>query len=133
MNFTQQDLEQLSARGISVQKAEEQLKCFQTGFPVLDIIEPAALHKGVISPSVAERKEYIAAWQQYLAEGHKVLKFVPASGAASRMFKNLFEYLDNGVETPFIREFLDNISKFAFGKQLAGKDGQEAVRFLLKP
>ncbi|MBO4362669.1 MAG: DUF4301 family protein [Paludibacteraceae bacterium] len=132
MNFTQQDLEQLSARGISVQKAEEQLKCFQTGFPVLDIVEPAALHKGVISPSVAERKEYIAAWQQYLAEGHKVLKFVPASGAASRMFKNLFEYLDNGVETPFIREFLDNISKFAFGKQLAGKDGQDAVRFLLK-
>ena len=132
MNFTQQDLEQLSARGISVQKAEEQLKCFQTGFPVLDIVEPAALHKGVISPSVAERKEYIAAWQQYLAEGHKVLKFVPASGAASRMFKNLFEYLDNGVETPFIREFLDNISKFAFGKQLAGKEGQEAVRFLLK-
>ena len=132
MNFTQQDLEQLSARGISVQKAEEQLKCFQTGFPVLDIVEPAALHKGVISPSVAERKEYIAAWQQYLQEGHKVLKFVPASGAASRMFKNLFEYLDNGVETPFIREFLDNISKFAFGKQLAGKEGQEAVRFLLK-
>ncbi len=132
MNFTQQDLEQLSARGISVQKAEEQLKCFQTGFPVLDIVEPAALHKGVISPSVAERKEFIAAWQQYLAEGHKVLKFVPASGAASRMFKNLFEYLDNGVETPFIREFLDNIFKFAFGNQLAGKQGQDAVRFLLK-
>ena len=132
MNFTQQDIEQLNARGISVQKAEEQLKCFQTGFPVLDIVEPAALHKGVISPSVAERKEFIAAWQNYLAEGHKVLKFVPASGAASRMFKNLFEYLDNGVETPFIREFLDSISKFAFGKQLEGKDGQEAVRFLLK-
>lgn len=132
MNFTQQDLEQLNARGISVQKAEEQLKCFQTGFPVLDIVEPAALHKGVISPSVAERKEFIAAWQQYLAEGHKVLKFVPASGAASRMFKNLFEYLDNGEETPFIREFLDNIAKFAFGKELAGKNGQDAVRFLLK-
>jgi len=132
MNFTQQDLEQLSARGISVQKAEEQLKCFQTGFPELDIVEPAALHKGVISPSVAERKELIAAWQQYLAEGHKVLKFVPASGAASRMFKNLFEYLDNGEETPFIREFLSNIAKFAFGKELAGKEGQDAVRFLLK-
>ncbi len=132
MNFTQQDIEQLNARGISVQKAEEQLKYFQTGFPVLDIVEPAALHKGVISPSVAERKEFIAAWQEYLKEGHKVLKFVPASGAASRMFKNLFEYLDNGEETPFIKEFLGNISKFAFGDQLAGKQGQDAVRFLLK-
>ena len=132
MNFTQQDIEQLNARGISVQKAEEQLNYFQTGFPVLDIVEPAALHKGVISPSVAERKEFIAAWQEYLKEGHKVLKFVPASGAASRMFKNLFEYLDNGDETPFIQEFLGNISKFAFGDQLAGKQGQDAVRFLLK-
>ncbi len=132
MNFTQQDIEQLNARGISVQKAEEQLNYFKTGFPVLDIVEPAALHKGVISPSVAERKEFIAAWQEYLKEGHKVLKFVPASGAASRMFKNLFEYLDNGEETPFIKEFLGNISKFAFGDQLAGKEGQDAVRFLLK-
>lgn len=132
MNFTPQDLEQLSARGISVQKAEEQLKCFQTGFPVLDIVEPAALHRGVISPSVAERKEYIAAWQQYLAEGHKVLKFVPASGAASRMFKALFEYLENGEETDFIKKFLSEKDKFAFGPELAGKEGQEAVRYLLE-
>ena len=95
-------------------------------------VQTCALPICVISPSVAERKEFIAAWQQYLAEGHKVLKFVPASGAASRMFKNLFEYLDNGEETPFIREFLDNIAKFAFGKELAGKNGQDAVRFLLK-
>lgn len=130
--FTAQDLEQLSARGISVAQAEQQLAYFRTGFPALNIVAPAAIGKGVLSPSVQERKEYIDLWQQYLKEGHKVLKFVPASGAASRMFKNLFEYLDNGIETPFIREFLDNLSQFAFGKELAGKEGQEAVRFLLE-
>ena len=34
--FTAQDLEQLHARGISVEKAESQLECFRNGFPELD-------------------------------------------------------------------------------------------------
>lgn len=131
-NFTAQDLEQLAARGISVEKAEAQLECFRTGFPELDIIAPASTKKGILAPKRAEQEEYIAAWQTYLAEGHKILKFVPASGAASRMFKNLFQYLEDGIETPFIQEFLANKDKFAFGPQLAGKEGQEAVRYLLQ-
>lgn len=130
--FTPQDIQQLEQRGISVEKAQAQLDSFRNGFPQLDIVAPAAVKKGILAPKKREQDEYIAAWEQYLAEDHKILKFVPASGAASRMFKNLFEYLDNGIETPFIREFLDNIDRFAFGEQLAGKQGQEAVRFLLR-
>ena len=105
-NFSAQDLEQLQARGIPVEKAEEQLEHFRNGFPQLDIVAPAAVGKGILAPNKAEQEKYIAAWQQYLAEGHKILKFVPASGAASRMFKNLFQYLEDGVETPFIQDFL---------------------------
>ena len=130
-NFSAQDLEQLQARGISVEKAEAQLECFRNGFPELDIVAPASTKKGILAPKRAEQEEYIAAWQQYLKQGHKILKFVPASGAASRMFKNLFQYLEDGIETPFIQEFLANKDKFAFGPQLAGKEGQEAVRYLL--
>ena len=85
-SFSAQDLEQLQARGISVEKAEAQLECFRNGFPQLDIVAPASTKKGILAPKKAEQEEYIAAWQQYLAEGHKILKFVPASGAASRMF-----------------------------------------------
>lgn len=129
--FSAQDLEQLQARGISVEKAEAQLECFRNGFPELDIVAPASTKKGILAPKRAEQDEYIAAWQQYLEQGHKILKFVPASGAASRMFKNLFQYLEDGIETPFISEFLANKDKFAFGPELAGKDGQEAVRYLL--
>ena len=129
--FSAQDLEQLQARGISVEKAEAQLECFRNGFPELDIVAPASTKKGILAPKRAEQEAYIAAWQQYLEEGHKILKFVPASGAASRMFKNLFQYLEDGIETPFIQEFLANKDKFAFGPQLAGKEGQEAVRYLL--
>jgi hypothetical protein len=130
--WTQSDLEQLAQRGISVEKANQQMDSFKTGFPSLDIVSAASVKNGILAPKKAEQEEYIAAWENYLKGQHKVLKFVPASGAASRMFKNLFEYLDNGVETPFIKEFLTNIDKFAFGDQLAGKSGQEAVRYLLE-
>lgn len=130
--WTQSDLEQLAQRGISVEKANQQMESFKTGFPSLDIVSAASVKNGILAPKKAEQEEYIAAWENYLKGKHKVLKFVPASGAASRMFKNLFEYLDNGVETPFIQEFLSNIDKFAFGDQLAGKSGQEAVRYLLE-
>lgn len=129
--FSAQDLEQLQAHGISVEKAEAQLVCFRNGFPELDIVAPASTKKGILAPKRAEQETYIEAWKQYLAEGHKILKFVPASGAASRMFKNLFQYLEDGIETPFITEFLTNKDKFAFGPQLAGKEGQDAVRYLL--
>ena len=130
--WTQSDLEQLAQRGISVEKANQQMESFKTGFPSLDIVSAASVKNGILAPKKAEQEEYIAAWENYLKGKHTVLKFVPASGAASRMFKNLFEYLDNGVETPFIKEFLSNIDKFAFGDQLAGKSGQEAVRYLLE-
>ncbi|MBQ1858521.1 MAG: DUF4301 family protein [Paludibacteraceae bacterium] len=130
-SFSQQDLEQLAARGISVEKAEAQLECFRNGFPELDIVAPASTKRGILAPKRAEQDAYIAAWEQYLKEGHKILKFVPASGAASRMFKNLFQYLEDGIETPFIQEFLAHKDQFAFGPQLAGKEGQEAVRYLL--
>ena len=131
-SFSQQDLEQLAARGISVEKAEAQLECFRNGFPELDIVAPASTKKGILTPKRAEQEAYIAAWEQYLKEGHKILKFVPASGAASRMFKNLFQYLEDGIETPFIQEFLAHKDQFAFGPQLAGREGQEAVRYLLQ-
>ncbi len=130
-NFSTQDLEQLQARGISVEKAEAQLECFRNGFPELDIVAPASTKKGILAPKRAEQEQYIEAWQQYLKEGHKILKFVPASGAASRMFKNLFQYLEDGIETPFIQDFLAHKDQFAFGPLLAGKEGQEAVRYLL--
>ena len=130
--FTPSDLAQLEARGISLEKAEKQLQSFATGFPELDIVSAASVGNGVLNPSEEEIDVYVKAWQEYLDEGHTVLKFVPASGAASRMFKDLFEYLEKGEKTAFIEKFLTEKDKFAFGPQLAGKDEQEAVGHLLK-
>ena len=130
--FTSADLAQLEARGISLEKAEKQLQSFATGFPELDIVSAASVGNGVLNPTEEEIDNYVKAWQNYLDEGHTVLKFVPASGAASRMFKDLFEYLETGEKTKFIEKFLGEKDRFAFGSQLAGLDEQPAVAHLLK-
>ena len=130
--FTPSDLAQLEAHGISVEKAEKQLHSFANGFPELDIVSAASVGNGVLNPTEEEIDAYVKAWQDYLDEGHTVLKFVPASGAASRMFKDLFEYLETGEKTKFIEKFLCEKEHFAFAPQLAGLDEQAAVSHLLK-
>lgn len=130
--FTPSDLAQLQARGISEEKALKQLQSFATGFPELDIVSAASVGNGVLNPTEEEIDAYVKAWQDYLNEGHTVLKFVPASGAASRMFKDLFEYLETGERTKFIDKFLIEKEHFAFAPQLAGLDEQAAVSHLLK-
>lgn len=130
--FTPSDLAQLEARGISLEKAEKQLQSFATGFPELDIVSAASVGNGVLTPTEADIDMYVKAWQDYLDEGHTVLKFVPASGAASRMFKDLFEYLETGEKTSFIEKFLVGKDHFAFGPELQGLTEQAAVHHLLK-
>jgi hypothetical protein len=57
--FTQSDLAQLEARGISVEKAEKQLQSFATGFPELDIVSAASVGNGVLNPSEEEIDAYV--------------------------------------------------------------------------
>lgn len=112
--LTQEDKAFLEKKGISEEKLNAQLNCFRTGFPWLKLAGAASPGNGITIPSETEKKDYLSAWDAYLEGSGKVLKFVPASGAASRMFKNLFEYLDNEKKTDFIQKFEENIDKFAF-------------------
>ncbi len=122
--MTQQDLAQISARGISEAQIERQLKQIENGFPFLKLEGAAAIGKGIMSPTEEEKDQYVKAWEEYKKEGHTVVKFVPASGAASRMFKNMFAFLDAPYDVPttdFEKEFFTNIKKFAFRKALCQK------------
>lgn len=116
--FTQNDIEFFQKKGISEEKVLKQLEQFRQGFPFLKLAGAASVANGGIkSPSQAEQAEYLNTWDSYLNENHTVLKFVPASGAASRMFKNLFEFVDGESEEPntdFMKKFFQNIDKFAF-------------------
>ena len=88
----EKDLKQLAAKGISEQQMEKQLKQFETGFPFLRLEAAAAVGKGIIALTASEQKDYVKAWEDYKAEGKEIVKFVPASGAASRMFKDMFAF-----------------------------------------
>ena len=115
--ITTQDKELLAKKGITEEQIAEQLACFQTGFPFLKLDAAASIEKGILAPDAEEQKAYLAAWDAYTNTGKTVVKFVPASGAASRMFKNLFEFLSADYDRPttkFEQAFFDGIKDFAF-------------------
>ena len=122
--LSQEDLRQIASKGISEEQIAVQLDEFKTGFPFLKLEAAAAIGKGIIAPEESERDKFIAAWDEYKAEGKKIVKFVPASGAASRMFKDMFSFLSADYEVPttdFEKKYFDNIHHFAFFDELNAK------------
>ena len=111
----------LQKKGISEQKVAEQLKNFVTGFPFLKIEAAASVGNGILVPDEKDIESYLATWDEYCRSGKEILKFVPASGAASRMFKDLFSFLSGEYDEPttdFEKNFFANIEKFAFYEEL---------------
>ncbi|MEN9918421.1 MAG: hypothetical protein RL662_857 [Bacteroidota bacterium] len=115
------DLDLLLSKKNSTQELEEQITYFKKGFPFLKIANTATPQKGITIIDSLSLSKYIADWDQYLQSNHKVIKFVPASGAASRMFKDLFEFSEGISDLPeseFMIAFFVNIKKFAFHNTL---------------
>ena len=122
--LSQQDLSQIADKGISEEKLNKQLEEFETGFPFLKLEAAAAVGHGIMAPDEEEREAYVQAWDAYKAQGKNIVKFVPASGAASRMFKNMFAFLSADYTEPttdFEKQYFDNIKKFAFREALCEK------------
>ncbi|MDE6304451.1 MAG: DUF4301 family protein [Paramuribaculum sp.] len=120
--MTENDLQQIQQKGITPQMVEEQLARFRTGFPYLKIDCAATEKNGIATLTPVEEQAAIERWQQYLEQGGEVMKFVPASGAASRMFKALFEFVDgpDTVAAPGspLAKLLENLDKLPFLKDL---------------
>ncbi|MBE6255966.1 MAG: DUF4301 family protein [Prevotella sp.] len=115
--ITSEDRKQLAAKGISEQQIQRQLQQFREGFPFLKLRAAAAIGNGIIAPTNTECQAFVEAWENYKSEGHHITKFVPASGAASRMFKNMFEFRDGDHDAPesdFEKTYFDHIQNFAF-------------------
>ena len=115
--LSEKDLKQIAQKGITQEQIENQLNEFKTGFPFLKLEAAASISRGIIAPDVQARQQYEEAWKQYKAAGKRVVKFVPASGAASRMFKNMFAFVDADYDVPttdFEKKYFDQIEKFAF-------------------
>lgn len=119
--LSQDDLKQIAGKGITEAQVATQLEEFKQGFPFLKLEAAAGIGNGIAAPDGEERSKYIDAWNAYKAEGKKIVKFVPASGAASRMFKDMFAFLNGDHDEPqtdFEKKYFDNIDKFAFYDEL---------------
>ena len=134
--FTEQDLLQIREHGLTPEAVELQIENFKRGFPYLKVVKAASPEDGIV---VASPERVAAAVERYdkALSGRRVVKFVPASGAATRMFKELFAFVNEDKRGAGIDKLLDNIEKFAFWPELkavlpAGADDKAVVSAIVK-
>lgn len=143
--FTEKDLQQIKQKGLEQKDVEKQIDNFKQGFPFINLVAAATPDNGLHSFS-NEDSEELAGFFDENYHDYDLLKFVPASGAASRMFKHLFEFMinytgseaditdyesDKGFNSVF--NFFDKIEKFAFYnllKETLAKDGFDIKKLL---
>ncbi|MBD5371573.1 MAG: DUF4301 family protein [Bacteroides sp.] len=121
MDLQLSDIRLLEEKGIKPEQLEAQLKMLADGFPYLKIESPATVGHGITRPTDELIAQSVDIWEKYLHTGAKVMKMTPASGAASRMFKDLYGFLNSEAKTPaddFMKKFFDNIESFAFYHRL---------------
>ncbi|HOD99151.1 MAG TPA: DUF4301 family protein [Syntrophales bacterium] len=119
MKFSPADIEQIQREGLSVARVEEQLALFQRGVSHIELHRPCRTGDGieVISPEAGER---LTSRCELAAAAGRCLKFVPASGAASRMFKDWFQGLEDPWREgdPAAAAFAANLPRYPFYEDL---------------
>lgn len=115
--FEPKDIKQIESYGISIETVNDQISNFCNGFPFLNIEKAAINGEGILSDDQAKAQELISLYQSKRND-IKIVKFIPASGAATRMFKDLYSYLGSDKMNGAVEKTLTDIEKFAFYKSL---------------
>ncbi len=131
MKFSANDAKQIEAHSLSVESVKNQLDRFRKGFPYLQVVAPASVGKGIRVPDKAEQNRLVDLYKT-VSPKLKVVKFVPASGAATRMFKDLYAFLNEGKRSPGVDRLLGQLERFPFYEALkaflpAGASEKEIV------
>jgi len=149
MDFTQKDIEQLESKGISKEKVLEQIETFKAGIPFVHLEKAAVVGEGILRFSEKEQQDLIAHFEQH-CDSVSLLKFVPASGAASRMFKAMFNFIDSYDPTKeslddyvkrtgdtAVEQFVSGMKNFPFYEKISERiaadfktEGEHAHRFV---
>jgi hypothetical protein len=125
----EQDIKQINARGIKPEGVKSQIETLQKGFPFAKLERPCIVGDGIQSIQKSDFQRLINKYLQAASYG-RAMKFVPASGAASRMFKLLLSYNNryNEIDEKYISaeadkgdsegrtvlQFMREIKRFAF-------------------
>ena len=110
--FTENDQAQIAAQGISNEQIDRQIQHFVAGFPYLTAIRAATIGDGMVRVDDEKLITYTRRFDE-VAGDYSLMKFVPASGAATRMFKSLFAAMD-GKSDKSVDAFFEQIKEFAF-------------------
>ena len=122
--FTKEDLLQIEQHGLSAAIVEKQIENFRNGFPYLKIIRSARVGDGIIAVD-DQTANLLRAEYRDAQDRLKIEKFVPASGAATRMFKDLFSFAESGQMNSTVEKLSQNIEGFAFSDELFSKVSRE--------
>lgn len=133
MQFTEKDIQLLQERGIRSLEIERQLDLLYHGAQYPKLVKPARLNDGII-PLTKDHYDFYQGIFKKEASHFSMVRFVPASGAASRMFAHLTEFMHENKESESILLFFENIEKFPFYEilpQEIRKDKRNLVNYLL--
>lgn len=112
------DTKKIEANGLTVKEVEAQLDQFKRGFAPLDVDRAAIVGDGILALDGESADLLATKYDKQICSGLRVVKFVPASGAATRMFKEVFEFVDNDVDSKLADEVFEKIAQFAFYDQM---------------
>jgi len=123
--FTKEDIKQFKRKGILTKQVEEQLEYFRKGFPYIQLVSSAVAGNGILQLDEPGLDKYMRFYESN-CQGKSIVKFVPSSGAATRMFKDLLAYLGETESDhqfsplvlldkfPEVFNFLDKLQDFPF-------------------
>ena len=115
--FLEKDFSQINELGIDLETVYQQINDFKEGFPFMQLQKAATLNDGVMKLTDEQLVSFTALYEKKVSK-LVPLKFVPASGAATRMFKSLFSYVEAGKSDQSTDQFFEQLNNFAFAEDL---------------
>ncbi len=146
MKLTEKEIEEILAHGLSEEKVRAQIRHFETGFPFINLQAAAVAGNGILRLE-AEETERLIEYYEHVSADLKIIKFVPASGAATRMFSHLHQFTEEARQHPetavqlleeekhkAVKEFFTKLERFPFYRDLDEvlKKSGEDLRSCLK-
>ncbi|MBN1365493.1 MAG: DUF4301 family protein [Syntrophaceae bacterium] len=115
LSFSPEDIRQIKHLGLNLNTMEKQLELFRRGSKYLNLNRPCRVNDGILSVTSVQRKNLISLYERK-SKNYKLMKFVPASGAASRMFAEWFSARDCGGfgSSALNQKFLRNLKRYPF-------------------
>jgi len=115
-NFSPEDMAQISEHGLSVEAVAGQLARFARGMKYARLERPCRVGDGIRRFQPEELARYGKSWEAAAAAGLG-MKFVPASGAGTRMFEAFLRGWHEGVSLTLARE-LRGLHRYPFFEEL---------------